>query len=53
MTAAKVVSMDAVGGANEQEQKVLAEDMTVSLRITMGIVMDHTCSNAMVGAVQL
>ncbi len=30
VTAAKAVSMDAVGGANEQEQKVLAEDMTVS-----------------------
>ncbi len=44
--AAKAVSADAVG-ANELEKKVLAQDMTVSLRITMGRVMDHTCCNAL------
>ncbi len=44
---AKAVSADAVGGANELEKKVLAQDMTVSLRITMGRVMDHTCCNAL------
>ncbi len=38
-TATKAVFMDVNSGANGQEQKVLAEDMTVSLRIIMRIVM--------------